>query len=77
MCFVRSNSKCPEMKIVDLAAFNIVKPAIEFQIQSTTAREGKRIVEASFRPGCGGGNINSAERSNEEICGTNWFPFLL
>jgi hypothetical protein len=28
----------------------------------------------SIRLGCGGGNINSAQR-NEEIGGTNWFPF--
>ena len=27
----------------------------------------------SLRLGCGGGNINSAQRSNEEIAGTNWF----
>jgi len=25
---------------------------------------------------CGGGNINSAQRSNEEIRGTNCFPFF-
>ena len=31
----------------------------------------------SFRLGCRGGNINSAQRSNEEIRCTNWFPSFL
>jgi hypothetical protein len=26
--------------------------------------------------GCGGGNINSAQRGSEEIRGTNWVPFF-
>jgi hypothetical protein len=31
----------------------------------------------SFRLGCGGENINSAQRRNEEIRGTeDWFPVL-
>ncbi len=33
------------MKIVDLAGYNIVKPGIEFQIQSTTAREDGAVAE--------------------------------
>ena len=32
------------------------------------------VFPSSFTLGCGGGNINSAQRSNEEIRSTNWFP---
>ena len=34
-----------QMKVVDITAFDIVKPGIEFQIQSTTSRDDGAVAE--------------------------------
>jgi len=42
----------------------------ELKRSSVPEEEEEKEEEDSYRLGCGGGNINSAQPSNEEICGT-------
>jgi hypothetical protein len=45
-CARKQNGRpASEMKIVDITAFDIVKPGIEFQIQSTTPRDDGAVAE--------------------------------